>query len=141
MKENEDADLSDNPEVADTIMADMSANWEVPTPEEVVNLQVDNDEIPEQDLAVDEAGDAPTDATAEKSTSTGTITGDWAVGQDHRNKQASNPQATATAPAATSATGEKPKSQGTIAGEWAVCTDHKMKQSRRPSSEGRGYES
>mmetsp|Transcript_14014 Transcript_14014/g.40253 ORF Transcript_14014/g.40253 Transcript_14014/m.40253 type:complete len:103 (+) Transcript_14014:1156-1464(+) len=91
-------------------MADMSANWEVTTPEEVVNLQVDNDEIPEQDVAVDEAGDAPTDATAEKSTSTGTITGDWAVGQDHRNKQASNSYCVR----ATSATGEKPKSQGTI---------------------------
>ena len=135
MKENEDADLADNPEVAETIMADMSAIWEVPTP----------DEIPEDVVATDEAGGAATDASAEKST--GTVTGEWAVGQDHRNKQEGNTQATASAtpssPVATSsaATGEKPKSQGTITGEWAVGADHKMKQSRRPPPGGRGFES
>ena len=133
MQENEDADLADNPEVSETIMADMSSNWEVPTP----------DEVPEDVVANDEAGGAATDATAEKST--GTIAGEWAVGQDHRNKQEGNPQATASAaassPAATSSavTGEKPKSQGTIAGEWAVGADHKMKQSRRPPSGGQGF--
>ena len=132
MQENEDADLADNPEVSETIMADMSANWEVP--EDVVA----NDEA-----GGAAAGGAATDATAEKST--GAIAGEWAVGQDHRNKQEVNPQATATAaassPAATSSavTGEKPKSQGTIAGEWAVGADHKMKQSRRPPSGGQGF--
>ena len=136
MQENEDADLADNPEVSETIMADMSSNWEVPTP----------DEVPEDVVANDEAGGAATDATAEKST--GTIAGEWAVGQDHRNKQeGGNPQATASAaassPPATSsaATDEKPKSQGTMAGEWAVGADHKTKQSRRPPSGGRGFES
>lgn len=136
MQENEDADLADNPEVSETIMADMSSNWEVPTP----------DEVPEDVVVNNEAGGAATDATAEKST--GTIAGEWAVGQDHRNKQeGGNPQATASAaassPPATSsaATDEKPKSQGTMAGEWAVGADHKTKQSRRPPSGGRGFES
>ena len=71
MKENEDADLTDNPEVAETIMADMSANWEVPTPEE--------------------AEKPATSATDEKPKSQGTITGEWAVGADHKMKQSRRP--------------------------------------------------
>ena len=47
MKENEDADLNDNPEVAETIMADMSSKWEVPTPEEVENMEIDVSGLPE----------------------------------------------------------------------------------------------
>jgi len=140
MKENEDADLSDNPEVVETMMADMSSNWEVPTPEEVENMQIDPSEIPE-----DMMDDVEDDAADDGQKSTGTVTGEWAVGQDHRNKQANNPQAAAaaTGPSSSSpaASSDKPKSQGTITGEWAVGADHKMKQSRRPSTEGRGFES
>lgn len=81
MKENEDADLNDNPEVAETIMADMSGSWEVPTPEEVENMQVDESELPEDFVEEEEA--------AEKST--GTVTGEWAVGADHKRKQSRRP--------------------------------------------------
>ena len=71
MQENEDADLADNPEVTETIMADMSANWEVPTPEEAEN--------------------PATSATDEKPKSQGTMAGEWAVGADHKTKQSRRP--------------------------------------------------
>ena len=138
MKENENANLNDNPEVAETIMADMSGSWEVPTPEEVENMQIDESELPEDFVEEEEA--------AEKST--GTVTGEWAVGQDHRNKQAKSPESgaaptvdTPSSPSASTGTSGKPKSQGTVTGEWAVGADHKLKQRRRPPSGGRGFES
>ena len=137
MKKNEDVNLNDNPEVAETIMADMSGSWEVPTPEEVENMQIDESELPEDFVEDEEAADK----------STGTVTGEWAVGQDHRNKQAKSPESVATATVDTSSsspsgpTSGKPKSQGAMTGEWAVGADHKMKQKRRPPSGGRGFES
>ena len=87
MKENEDADLNDNPEVAETIMADMSSKWEVPTPEEVENMEIDVSELPE-DMVDEEDGEEEVEA-AEKST--GTVTGEWAVGADHKIKQSRRP--------------------------------------------------
>jgi hypothetical protein len=145
MKENEDADLDDNPEVAETIMADMSSNWEVPTPDEVENMEIDVNELPEEFVEGDNMAQENAGGGAEKST--GTVTGEWAVGADHKMKQVTAAVATdaslppSTASSGSASTSDKPKSQGTMTGEWAVGADHKMKQSRRPPSGGRGFES
>ena len=89
MKENEDADLDDNPEVAETIMADISSNWEVPPPDEVENMEIDVNELPEEFVEEDNMAQENAGGGAEKST--GTVTGEWAVGADHKMKQSRRP--------------------------------------------------
>ena len=68
-------------------MADMSSKWEVPTPEEVENMEIDVSGLPE-DMVDEEDGKEEVEA-AEKST--GTVTGEWAVGADHKIKQSRRP--------------------------------------------------